>query len=93
MNIKKAIKNVKDTNIHVNNMYSDMKGFSENFAALMKGDDKGPYWNGYNASKFYQEAKTDLDKVVAYYDKVRRLLMEYAVNIEELARKNNTPTG
>ena len=47
--------------------YQQIKGLSQSYNALLKGDSEGPYWNGATAKSFYTTAKANLNNDIKAY--------------------------
>ncbi len=64
-----------------------IKGLNGNLSAIMKGDSKGPYWNGARAKAFYSTAKGNLNNTVLAYANAADLWNKLYDKYIELCKK------
>ncbi len=78
---------VKQFGTELTNAYKAMKGLQANYQALMKGDSRGPYWNGAVALQFYKAARSNMDKDIVAYNAVFKIYKKLMDRQSNLIRK------
>ena len=73
INEDEYIKMCNDLKANIDKAGDAIKKLSGNLEGIMKGDSKGPYWNGARAKSFYKTARGNLNNTIAAYEDAAKL--------------------
>ncbi len=62
------VKLCDNVNKEIENIYQALKGLNTTLNSLMKGDGEDPYWNGPQALRYFNSAKSNMDNNIKAYN-------------------------